>query len=66
MKFQPGQCRKIFDINVARCRPCAGFDETCPYRRENGCHGRPQSENKQKEARNDPKTFCEVAHGRAI
>ena len=35
MKFQPGQCRKIFDINIARCRPCAGFDKTCPYRREN-------------------------------
>ena len=58
MKFQPGQCRNIFNINDARCRPCAGFDKTCPNRQESG--------SKQKEARNDPKTFCEVAHGRAI
>lgn len=35
MKFQAGQCRNIFNINDAHCRPCAGFDKTCPRRQEN-------------------------------
>lgn len=53
MKFQPGQCRKIFDINDARCRPCAGFDKTCPYRRENDTNQN-GGKNHGQESRNDP------------
>lgn len=30
MRFQAGQCRNIFNINDARCRPCTGFDKTYP------------------------------------
>ena len=30
MRFQAGQCRNIFNINDARCRPCAGYRRDCP------------------------------------